>query len=296
MQSPFISVVIPTYNSEKYITETLETVFNQTYSNYEVIVSDDGSADNTVKIIKNLSDKFPHIKIKVLLNEHEGPGAARNKGVEAANGEWISFLDSDDKWLPHKLQKVTEIICLDESIDLIGHNMISQKGIRQKRIDLFKNYDSRKHPFLTLFRDVMLATSTLTIRKKMLLKAGLFDTTLPASQDYDLWLRLSLIPDIRLELINEALSIYVTRHGNISSNIERQLHCMLIIGRKYYKNLKGISRFPYIEKLKYEGQYYAGTGLKFLRRGNIGKGIMYFVIGICKWPFVFDKLYEKLKK
>ena len=96
MQGPFISVVIPTYNSENFIAKTLETVFLQTYNNYEVIISDDGSSDNTVEVVKAVFDKYGHRENKILINSHEGAAAARNRGIEVANGDWISFLDSDD--------------------------------------------------------------------------------------------------------------------------------------------------------------------------------------------------------
>ena len=124
MQEPFISVVIPTYNAENFITKTLETVFSQTYNNYEVIVSDDGSSDNTVEVVKAVFDKYGHRENKILINSHGGPGVARNKGIEIASGQWIAFLDSDDQWYQEKLQKVADYINQHKEYNVICHSLL----------------------------------------------------------------------------------------------------------------------------------------------------------------------------
>jgi len=123
-KTPFISVVIPTYNSAEYITPTLESVFSQTYDNYEVIISDDGSSDNTNQIVNNIFVRFPDRATKLLANKHFGAGASRNIGIKAASGEWIAFLDSDDLWSDSKLWKVADYINNNENVDLVCHSEI----------------------------------------------------------------------------------------------------------------------------------------------------------------------------
>ena len=108
---PKVSVIIPTYNREKYISETIKSVLNQTYTNWELIIVDDGSTDNTCKIIKKF-DK----KIKYIYQKNAGVQAARNKGFSASRGEYILFLDSDDVLLPHNLKCLTEV--LEKNIDV----------------------------------------------------------------------------------------------------------------------------------------------------------------------------------
>ena len=287
MQRPFISVVIPTYNSENFITKTLETVCSQTYNNYEVIVSDDGSTDNTVKTVRAVFDRYGHRENKVLINSHEGAAAARNRGIEVANGDWISFLDSDDLWFEKKLSMVADCI-LQNEVDVICHSVIeksSEKEILVKRYD-FHNY--KVSPFLSLYRSNSLGTSAVTVKKNLLVEAGLFDKSLPVAHDYDLWLRVAMIPNIRIGFIREPLVYYITRQGNISSNVERRLQCMLEISRKYYAELKKVSKVPIIEKTRFEGRIYSTVGLMFLRRKNITKGIYYLFIGLLKWPFRYD--------
>ena len=297
MQRPFISVVIPTYNSEKFITKTLEKVFSQTYNNYEVIVSDDGSSDNTVEVVKAVFDKYGHRENKILINSHEGAAAARNRGIEVANGDWISFLDSDDLWFEKKLSMVADYI-LQNEVDVICHSVIeksSEKEILVKRYD-FHNY--KLSPFLSLYRSNSLGTSAITVKKNLLVKAGLFDKSLPASHDHDLWLRVAMIPNIRIGFIREPLVYYITRQGNISSNVEQRLQCLLKIEKKYYKVLKRSSKFPWIERAHFRGKAFASSGLALIRTSNIRRGLVLLFAGVAWWPFRVDwirKFIIKLK-
>jgi len=296
MQGPFISVVIPTYNSEDFITKTLETVFSQTYDNYEVIVSDDGSTDNTVDVVRSFFLQNSSRKKTLLINKHEGPGAARNKGIENASGEWISFLDSDDLWNHNKLERVVRHILDNEGVDLICHSQIDIEGSKETLMNPLKYFNNKIDPFLSIYRGNCLYTSALTAKKSILYQAGLFDNILPSAQDYDLWLRLGMINEIKMGFIENPLSTHVSREGNISSNVEIRLQCMLEISRKHYVGLKKVSKVPTIEKTRFEGKIYSSVGLKLLRRKNIAKGICYLFIGLLKWPFRYDWIYKLLHK
>ena len=295
MQEPFISVVIPTYNSENFITKTLETVCSQTYNNYEVIISDDGSTDDTVETARAFFDRYGHRESKILINSHEGAAAARNRGIEVANGDWISFLDSDDLWFEKKLSMVADYI-LQNEVDVICHSVIeksSEKEILVKRYD-FHNY--KVSPFLSLYRSNSLGTSAITVKKNHLVKAGLFDKSLPAAHDYDLWLRVAMIPNIRIGFIRDPLVYYITRQGNISSNVEQRLQCLLKIEKKYYKVLKRSSKFPRIERARFRGRAFATSGLALIRAGNLRRGFILLCTGLARWPFRFDWIIKLIRK
>jgi glycosyltransferase involved in cell wall biosynthesis len=296
MQGPFISVVIPTYNSENFITKTLETVFSQTYNNYEVIVSDDGSADSTVGVVKSFFTKHPSRNKILLANKHEGPGAARNKGIENARGHWISFLDSDDLWNDNKLERVVGYILENEDIDLVCHSLIVMDGSKAALMDPSKYINNKIDPFLSMYREHYLYTSALTVKKDILYQAGLFDNKLPSAQDYDLWLRLGLINKVKMGFIEEPLTTHINREGNISSNVEARLQCMLEISKKYYAELKKVSKVPIIERTRFEGRIYSSVGLKLLRREKITKGTYYLFIGLLKWPFRCDWICKLITK
>jgi len=288
MQGPFISVVIPTYNSENFIAKTLETLYSQTYNNYEVIVSDDGSTDNTVGVVRSLFLQNSSRKKALLINKHEGPGAARNKGIEVASQDWVSFLDSDDLWNHDKLERVVGYILKNDGIDLVCHSLIAIEGSKETLMNPSKYFNNKIDPFLSIYRENCLYTSALTIKKSILYQAGLFDNKLPSAQDYDLWLRLGMINNIKMGFIEDSLATHIIREGNISSNAERRLQCMLEISRKYYAELKKVSKVPIMEKIRFDGRIYSSIGLKLLRRKDITKGICYLFVGLLKWPFRYD--------
>ena len=296
MQRPLISVVIPTYNSENFIIKTLETVFSQTYNNYEVIVSDDGSSDNTVEVVKEVFDKYGHREGKILINSHEGAAAARNRGIEAANGDWISFLDSDDLWNHNKLERVVGYILENEDIDLVCHSLIAKEGPKETLTNPLEYFNNKIDPFLSIYRENCLHTSGLTVKKSILYQAGLFDNILPSAQDYDLWLRLGMINKIKMGFIEDSLATHIIREGSISSNVELRLQDMLAISRKYYADLKKVSKVPKIEKIRFDGRIDSSVGLKLLRRKDITKGIYYLFIGLLKWPFRLDWIIKLIRK
>ena len=112
---PKVSVIIPAYNSSGFIEDALESVFKQTYRNYEVIVVDDGSTDKSAEIIGSFSDK----RIIYIYQENHGVSVARNKGILESKGEYIAFLDSDDLWLPEKLEKQVAILNNNKNTGLV---------------------------------------------------------------------------------------------------------------------------------------------------------------------------------
>lgn len=292
---PFFSVIIPTYNSELTISETLITVFSQTYKNYEVIVSDDGSSDGTKNEVEGIFNKFPQIKAKLISNSHAGAGAARNSGIKISKGNWVAFLDSDDRWFREKLEMVAEYIHINENIDLVSHNEILIKNDNRKLLRHIDDFNNRIHPFLSLFRVNALSTSAVTVKKELLMNVGLFDTTLPIAQDYDLWLRLSLLPDFKIGYIEKPLGFYFVGDKNISSNYMQILYDVLKICEKNVENIKKLSTIPNIEINKFVGKAYAMAGLRSIRAKELKTGIDMLIVGIFKWPFIYSLTYRLIK-
>ena len=116
------SVIIPTYNSAKYIKNTLFSVVNQTYHYYEIIVIDDGSKDNTVEIIYEFFKNLNNISFKVLEQKNSGAGSARNNGINNAKYDWIAFLDSDDLWNSNKLYVINDLLNKNKNYNFLCHN------------------------------------------------------------------------------------------------------------------------------------------------------------------------------
>jgi glycosyltransferase involved in cell wall biosynthesis len=201
----FFSVICPTYNSENYIKKNFYSLLSQSYQNFEVIYIDDGSTDNTVNVLKKLIQN--HNNFKLFEKNHGGPGSARNFGINKSNGEWVSFIDSDDTWHPLKLLKINTSILENTSRNFIVHweKFIKLNG----EIKILKHGSDIKNKKLflkRLYSGNFLSTSAVVLKKKLLLDYGIFDEQLPNAQDYDLWLKLA--PHMSLFTLEEVLGEY----------------------------------------------------------------------------------------
>ncbi len=184
---PLISVVIPAYNAEKTIKETIESVLNQTFSDFELIVINDGSQDSTLEIVSSISDP----RIKVFSYPNSGPQKSRNRGTAHASSEYISFLDADDLWMPDKLE--AQLKALQENpqagVAYSWTDYIDESGkLLPQRI--YGNFTGNVYLKL-LLADFVGNGSNPLIRKQALVEVGGFDELLVAGQDWDMWVRLA---------------------------------------------------------------------------------------------------------
>lgn len=180
-----VSVIIPTYNRGWIIKEAVDSVLSQNFVDFELIVVDDGSTDNTQDILNKYKNN-----IKVLKHNNQGVSAARNKGIALASGRLVAFLDSDDLWLPDKLSMQVNffntnkeaLICQTEEIWIRNNVRVNPKKRHKKLSGMIFE------PSLCL---CMVSPSAVMIKRKLFEAVGLFDESLPACEDYDLWLRIS---------------------------------------------------------------------------------------------------------
>jgi glycosyltransferase involved in cell wall biosynthesis len=185
LDKPLVTVIIPTYNRGWIVKEAIDSVLDQDFSDFELIVVDDGSEDNTREILGAYADA-----ITVLHRSNRGVSAARNRGIAEASGQLIAFLDSDDLWLPGKLK--TQVKFFEENADAMI-NQTQEIWIRNGRR---VNPKKRHHKFSGMIFERSLALclvspSAVMIRKSLFDTVGVFDERLPACEDYDLWLRVS---------------------------------------------------------------------------------------------------------
>jgi glycosyltransferase involved in cell wall biosynthesis len=184
-KKPLVSVIIPTYNRGWVVQEAIDSVLDQDFSDYELIVVDDGSNDNTREILEAYGKA-----ITVLQQSNRGVSAARNRGIAEAAGRLIAFLDSDDLWLPRKL--TAQVKFFEENADAV----INQTQEIWIRNGLRVNPKKRHHKFSGMIFERSLALclvspSAVMIKKSLFDAVGVFDEQLPACEDYDLWLRVS---------------------------------------------------------------------------------------------------------
>jgi glycosyltransferase involved in cell wall biosynthesis len=180
-----VSVIIPCYNSRNTILNCLKSVIDQSYQNLEFVLVDDGSSDDTVQILERFKNQYKsEYSIKILEQPNAGPSKARNYGVERASGSLIAFLDSDDVWLPHKLQVQVDVFNnLPISPVMIGARFPFKQS--QSKIAGFKKITIRDLLWRNYFQ-----TSSVLIPINIL-KANKFNECQKYSEDYDLWMRLA---------------------------------------------------------------------------------------------------------
>lgn len=190
----------------------------------EVVISDDGSQDDTLALVEHfVAESGAGIFWHILRNEHRGPGATRNAGIRKASGDWIAFLDSDDLWEEKKIERITEAIKARPDANFFCHDeLLIGKGGETKALEYGRRYRAERPLPAQIYISNMFSTSAVVCRRDLLTEKGYFDETLMSAQDYELWLRLS--PNMRPAFVHDILGRYVERTGNItSSGLERRL-------------------------------------------------------------------------
>ena len=188
---PFFSVIIPLYNKEQYLENTLRSVFAQTFSDFEVIIVNDGSTDGSAEIVQQLDDP----RIRYYSQENQGVSTARNFGISVAKSAYITFLDADDFWYPTFLEVMNQNISdfANESVFSAAIEKQTLKGIfpAQYSIERTANRQSVNY-FTASLKETAICTSAAVFHKSVFEKAGNFDTEIRSGQDTDLWIRIGL--------------------------------------------------------------------------------------------------------
>jgi len=214
-QSPLISIVMPTYNHAKYLSISVQSVLDQTFTNWELIIVDNFSTDNTLEVLSEFSDT----RIKLLQINNEGCiGKSRNLAIKSAKSEWLAFLDSDDSWEPNKLEVI--VGHLHEEIDFLYHNLTVVDADMHELKSIQIRSRKLKSPIV---KDLVLngntiATSSVVVRRSVVLNVGGMseETDLIGIEDYNTWLRISLITE-KFKLIPVFLGSYRKHNSNHST-------------------------------------------------------------------------------
>jgi glycosyltransferase involved in cell wall biosynthesis len=216
---PLVSVIVPAFNSEPFLAETLASVQRQTFREFEVIIVDDGSTDRTSEITRRFVEK--DARFILLCQKNTGGAVARNMALKQACGEWIAFLDADDVWLPEKLAAQLDLLKQEPRANLLFTDYFSWDGQsnfdrRYSDPDKFPDGDvSRRLIFFDLF-----GMSTVMIKREILDVVGLFDIKLPLAVDWDLWLRIAEC-GLCAKGVRQPMARYRIWPGQISHNTIR---------------------------------------------------------------------------
>lgn len=258
---PLVSIVIPTYNHAPMLQRALATVVEQTYQNWNAIVVNNFSTDNTLEVVAAFND--PRIQC-VNFRNNGVIGASRNEGIALATGNYVAFLDSDDTWFPTKLEKCVEI--LESGSDLVCHAeyWIDESG--KSRLVAYGPSEAATHLNL-IYKGNRISTSATVVRTALLKEVHGFDVSpeLISTEDYDLWIRLAARSD-KFAFISEPLGEYHRHDNNVSANIEKHLAAELALLAKYFSTNTKFKNLIARRRRKALAYYGAGRSLHRTRK------------------------------
>lgn len=214
---PEISIIIPVYNGKKFIAEAINSVLRQTHKDYEIIVVDDGSTDDSGKVLEQFGDK-----IRYFYQQNKGISSARNMAIKEAKGEYIALLDQDDVWYPRRLEKQIEVFKIKPDTGMVYSTCYC---INEKNEILYKLPYNHKLCSGWVFKDLIFETfipvPTVLIKKSVLDEVGFFNEKYSYAEESELFLRISRL--YKIECIDEPLAAYRIHCQNLSRNKEKNL-------------------------------------------------------------------------
>lgn len=281
MSRPTVSVIIPTYNRANLLKRAIASVLNQKFEDFELIVVDDASSDNTPRVVESINDgRIRYIRLK----KNSGGPVARNTGIKKARGRFIALLDDDDEWLPNRLElQIRKFEELDSEFGVVygGFYYVSHQDGRTlgERVPEYRGDIYNK-----LLKENFIGSPTLLIRKKCFKKVGLFDPKLSSSQDWDMWLRIAKY--YKFDYVDKIIAKYYVHGRQISFNMEKY-----IPGReRFIRKHLDIWKNP-----KILGIHLSQMGLLLILGGDPKKGVAYLIRSVAISPFNLENYRTLLK-
>lgn len=291
-----VSVIIPVYNGEKYISDAIESIEDQTYKNIEIIVIDDGSTDNTYNILKKYNN------IKYVYQTNSGPAAARNHGIEISKGDFIAFLDCDDLYEKNKIEKQVIELISNREIDIV-YNDVKMVDNNLDIIDILKPEcvieDRKNFLAMLLFRQLIPLPPSIMVRKRCFAEGIKYNQNYINAEDYDFIIKLA--ERYRFKYINEQLYIYRRHQENLTNNHKMQVrnekNIIKSLGINYIKATIEQSNYSKNEKILLLSKIYLKIGERELAKQLLYKLVRekqepyaYFYLGNC---YYYDGEYDK---
>ncbi|MDD5259281.1 MAG: glycosyltransferase [bacterium] len=277
-----VSVIIPTYNRAELVCEAIESVLRQAYRDYEIIVIDDGSNDDTVGKLREYGNK-----IKYIHQKNKGVSAARNKGILEAAGEYIAFLDSDDIWVPYKLERQVKYFEDNPAIGLV-YSYGNYLSANTKKEQVKPRVITRSLQEL-VEEDAIFPTSTVMAKKKCLEEAGLFDETLTGIEDFDLWFRVA--EKFPIGFMPEILAHHRWHGTHLAEQSDKMSNGYIKIYNRIIAKYKDQYNVKYMKK-RLAQQYYS-LGIHNFKEKNIGVSFAEVNKAISVYPLVGIRFAQK---
>jgi len=286
-EPPLVSVVIPTYNAERYVAEALESVLAQSYGNVEIIVVDDGSSDGTCSVVEGFGSD-----VRLFRQPNQGPSAARNLGIAKARGDYVAFLDADDLWMPEKLE--LQLGCMEQhsgaalifsdKVDFSEQMESDQTLFEREGLDerFFGHATLVIDPFEKLLRLNFICTSTVLLEKKAVEAAGGFDEEHRFGEDFLLWLRIAR--RWGLARVDRPLVRYRRHEGNVTNSRLRYLESLPLVLRTVMGEHADFLIERRISLRDRLALAHAELGKFHLARGNRGEARIHFLRALRAAP------------
>jgi len=285
--SPLISIVMPNYNSGKFLKKCISSIIDQTYKNWELLIVDNSSDDNSEEIINLFNDT----RINILKIKNEGVIArSRNMGMQKSIGQWIAFIDSDDWWQKTKLEVVVKYIMKNSKLDVVIHNEYKiLEGKNKKHTLKYGPYEKNFFEKLLIYGN-RLSVSATVVRKKFINEKNIIFSEKKehiTAEDYDFWLKIAYNEGIFL-FIKDILGNYFIHKNNYSVKLDLHFHNIFNVCFSHSKISKNKNHHSFILSRKY-----FLLSMQFLFKKKM---FLYFFKGIKTSPFfIFLLITNKLK-
>jgi glycosyltransferase involved in cell wall biosynthesis len=234
--TPAVSVVIATYNYGRFLAGAVESVLAQTFQDFEVIIVDDGSEDDTPEVARRL---LRDARVRYQRTPRQGQPATKNTGIRLAKAPLVAFLDADDLWLPVKLERQVPLFARDRNVAVVYARklVMDEQGndLPYTQPELY-----RGDILALVFRRNFVHFSSVVARRDVLLEVGLFDESIPMGIDYDLWLRVAL--RYSFDYVDEPLVRYRTGHANLSQRQDERIDIAIKVMHRFLDERGGRAR------------------------------------------------------
>lgn len=290
---PKVSVVIPTYNQAQLLRLALESVRAQTEPDWEAIIINNFSDDETISVVESFRDD----RFRLVNFRNFGViAASRNKGIELATGEWIAFLDSDDLWRPRKLEVSLQTLQRNPGADVVRHREVTFRDGRELYVS------PRYRPWQANYRNLLFKENCISPSATMVLKSRLDrlqgfseDPALTTCEDYDLWLRL-VEAGAKVAFADDILSDYRLHEGNNSAAVHRHMSAGLTAVDRHYDRLSPKRRFDKLRWRQRRSMIIYGAGRQLMAAGEHNEVLRYLGKSLRWSPFnlralVFGTIY-----
>lgn len=287
-ETPEFSVVIVAYNHAKYIAKAIESVLQQIYQGFEIIVFDDGSTDNTRDIVSAFDDH----RIRYFYQENSGlPACARNKGISACTGKYIALLDGDDYWCDTKLAKCRQVLNDMPQVDLVCHNEAILHGDKILRCTSYGPYIDKMYQRLLLDGNCLHTSAVVMHRSIFFDDAVRFseEKTLFTIEDYEYWLRLAM--KYRFYFLPDVLGYYrVTESGAFLRNTEANALNMLSLLDSHFAKFEHKDSGFMKKVRRRRSSVMCAAGRAFHHQNNFKESKKWYTKAICEYPFNYKAI------